>query len=60
MFPSEHIGFRFEGRFLVPFWGSSLQIGCGSRGGRYSVVGGFATTLQGNVNAGLILAFYSI
>jgi len=55
--PSEHIGFRFEGRILVPFYGSGFAIGCGAPGGCYTGVSGFATTLQGNVNGGLIIAF---
>ncbi len=55
--PSEHIGFRFEGRLLVPFWGSGFTIGCGSPGGCYTGLSGFATTLQGHVNGGLIIAF---
>ena len=57
VFPSEHIGFRFEGRLLVPFWGSGFSIGCGGPGGCYTGVSGYATTLQGNVNGGLVIAF---
>ncbi len=57
VFPSEHIGFRFEGRILVPFYGSGFTIGCGLPGGCYAGASGFATTLQGNVNGGLIFAF---
>jgi hypothetical protein len=57
VFPSDHIGFRFEGRLLVPFYGSGFTIGCGSPGGCYTGLSGFATTLQGNMNGGLIIAF---
>jgi opacity protein-like surface antigen len=55
--PSDHIGFRVEGRILVPFYGSGFTIGCGAPGGCWTGVSGFAATLQGNVNGGLIIAF---
>jgi hypothetical protein len=44
-------------RILVPFCGSGFTIGCGLPGGCYTGVSGFATTVQGNVNGGLIIAF---
>lgn len=51
------IGFRAEFRALVPFYGGGFAIGCGGAGGCYTGVAGFAATIQGNVNAGLIIAF---
>lgn len=51
-----HIGFRAEFRLLVPFYGGGFSIGCGLPG-VCTGVSGFAATAQGNVNAGLIIAF---
>ena len=49
---NEHIGFRLEGRLLLPFYGGGFALG-----GGYAVVGGWISTAQGNLNAGLIIAF---
>jgi hypothetical protein len=38
-------------------YGSGFTIGCGASGGCWTGVSGFAATLQGNVNGGLIIAF---
>jgi len=49
---NEHVGFRLEGRLLLPFYGGAISIG-----GGHTVVGGWITTAQGNLNAGLIIGF---
>lgn len=53
---SEHVGFRIEGRLLLPFYGTGFTVGCGG-GGCFTSVGGWISTAQGNLNAGLIIAF---
>ena len=55
-FVSPNIGFRIEGRLLIPFWGGASFF-CGFPAGCWTGLGGYVTTIQGNVLGGLIVAF---
>lgn len=56
VFLSPNIGFRLQGRLLLPYISGGSSIFCGLPGGCYITLGG-TVLLQADVTAGLILAF---
>lgn len=56
LFVSEHVGFRFQGNFLVPFLWLNSRFFCTAPGGCLIDISA-ATTLQVSGAAGIVLAF---